>query len=174
MSAHFFENLPPEVLFGISDYLEPDDRKNLSLANSGLRTAMAPCLFKVLRVNCPLVEDHILPTIVDKYGANILELRLNVTFYPEESTETADEGEEEEEDSDDESSDVDMSENEEGNDGEESSPEPEVTNESGKDDYPDRWWYWSNPPASVWARKDADTSIIQDLIRFNGLPRCRA
>ncbi|KAI1064196.1 hypothetical protein LB506_007889 [Fusarium annulatum] len=174
MSAHFFENLPPEVLFGISDYLEPDDRKNLSLANSGLRTAMAPCLFKVLRVNCPLVEDHILPTIVDKYGANILELRLNVTFYPEESTETADEGEEEEEDSDDESSDVDMSENEEGNDGEESSPEPEVTNESGKDDYPDRWWYWSNPPASVWARKDADTSIIQDLIRFKGLPRCRA
>ncbi|KAF5696675.1 hypothetical protein FGLOB1_13324 [Fusarium globosum] len=166
MSAHFFENLPPEVLFGISDYLEPDDRKNLSLANSGLRTAMAPCLFKVLRVNCPLVEDHILPTIVDKYGVNILELRLDVTFYPEESTETADEEEEEE--------DEDMSENEEGNDGEESGPEPETPDESGKDDYPDRWWYWSNPPASVWARKDADTSIIQDLIRFKGLPRCKA
>ncbi|CVK95940.1 uncharacterized protein FMAN_13862 [Fusarium mangiferae] len=186
MSVHLFENLPPEVLFAISDYLEPDDRKNLSLANSGLRTAVAPCLFKALRVDCPLVEDHILPTIVNKYGANILELRLNVTFYPEESTETADEEEEEEEESEDESSDVDMSEDEEGNDGEESRSEPEGPDErvkdgeeeekeeSDNDDYPDRWWYWSNPPASVWARKEADTSIIQDLIQFKGLPRCRA
>ncbi|KAF5702592.1 hypothetical protein FMUND_13406 [Fusarium mundagurra] len=182
MSGHFLD-LPPEVLFSISDYLEPDDRKNLSLANSGLRTAMAPCLFKVLRVDCPLVEHHILPTIVDKYGANILELKLNVTFYPEKSTETADEEEEEEEDSEDESSDEDMSENEEMNDDERSRPESNVPEESDKeekekkndnDDYPDRWWYWSNPPASVWARKETDTSVVQDLIQFKGLPRCKA
>ncbi|KAK2674297.1 hypothetical protein RAB80_009281 [Fusarium oxysporum f. sp. vasinfectum] len=35
-------------------------------------------------------------------------------------------------------------------------------------------WYWTNPPASVWARKEEDTSIIRDLIQFKGLPRCRA
>ncbi|KAF5677160.1 hypothetical protein FCIRC_6794 [Fusarium circinatum] len=170
MPVRFLENLPPEVLFSISDYLEPDDRKNLSLANSGLRTAMAPCLFKVLRIDCPLVEDHILPTIVDKYGVNILELRLNVTFYPEKLTETADEEEEEEEEeeSEDESSDVDMSENEEGHDSEE---EDEEKNDSDGD--LDRGWYRENPPASVWARKEADTSIVQDLIRSKGLPRCK-
>ncbi|KAF4499869.1 hypothetical protein FAGAP_3869 [Fusarium agapanthi] len=166
LSGHFLD-LPPEVLFSISDYLEPDDRINLSLANSGIRSAMTPCLFKVLRVDCPLVEDHILPTIVDKYRVNILELRLNVTFYPEKSTETA--SEEEDEDSEDESSDVDMSENEEGHDSEE---EDEEKNDSGGD--PDRWGYWETPPASVWARKEADTSIVQDLIRFKGLPRCKA
>ncbi|KAF5556434.1 hypothetical protein FPHYL_7935 [Fusarium phyllophilum] len=173
MSGHFLD-LPPEVLFSISDYLEPDDRKNLSLANSGLRNAMAPCLFKVLRVDCPLVEHHILPTIVDKYGANILELKLNVTFYPEKSTETADD---EEEESEDESSDVDMSENEEAHDTEEEDEEKNYSDkeeESDSDDDPDRGWYWEYPPASVWARKEADTSIIQDLIRFKGLPRCKA
>ncbi|KAG5752364.1 hypothetical protein H9Q70_004970 [Fusarium xylarioides] len=173
MSGHFLD-LPPEVLFSISDFLEPDDRKNLSLANSGLRTAMAPCLFKVLRVDCPLVEDHILPTIVDKYRANILELRLNVTFYPEKSTKTADD---EEEESEDESSDVDMSEDEEAHDTEEEDEEENDSDEeegSDSDDDPDRGWYWENPPASVWARKEGDTSIIQDLIRFKGLPRCKA
>ncbi|KAF5620167.1 hypothetical protein F52700_11487 [Fusarium sp. NRRL 52700] len=183
MSGHFLENLPPEVLYSISGYLEPDDRKNLSLANSGLRTATAPCLFKVLRVDCPLVEDHILPTIVDKYGTNILELRLNVTFYPEKSTETPDENEEEEEDSEDESSDVDMSENEEMSDSEGSGPEPEVSDEDGKEEKEEKsdrgdgfesGWYWENPPASVWARKEADTSVVQDLIRLKGLPRCKA
>ncbi|KAF4420547.1 hypothetical protein FACUT_11131, partial [Fusarium acutatum] len=176
MSGHFLD-LPPEVLFSISDYLEPDDRRNLSLANSGLRTAMAPCLFKVLRVDCPLVEDHILPTIADKYGANILELRLNVTFYPNKLTEKTDEEEEEEEESEDESSDVDMSENEEEHDGEEEDEEESGSDEeeqSDSDDDPERGWYWENPPASVWARKEADTSVVQDLIRFKGLPRCKA
>ncbi|KAG5757895.1 hypothetical protein H9Q72_013967 [Fusarium xylarioides] len=139
MSGHFLD-LPPEVLFSISDFLEPDDRKNLSLANSGLRTAMAPCLFKVLRVDCPLVEDHILPTIVDKYGVNILELRLNVTFYLEKSTKTADD---EEEESEDESSDVDMSEDEEAHDTEEEDEEENDSDEeegSDSDDDPDRGW----------------------------------
>ncbi|KAF5600487.1 hypothetical protein FPANT_2361 [Fusarium pseudoanthophilum] len=193
MSGHFLD-LPPEVLFSISDYLEPDDRKNLSLANSGLRTSMAPCLFKVLRVDCPLIEDHILPTIVDKYGANILELRLNVTFYPEKLTETADEEaeEEEEEESEDEASDMDISENEEGHGDEEESgdesggadiSENETENGSEEEseeeendsvDDPDSGWYWETPPASVWAREEADTPIIQDLIRFKGLPRCKA
>ncbi|ENH75520.1 hypothetical protein FOC1_g10005494 [Fusarium oxysporum f. sp. cubense race 1] len=140
MPGHFLESLPPEVLFSISDYLEPDDRKNLSLANSGLRTAMAPCLFKVLQINCPLAEDHILPTIVDKYGANVLELRLNITFYPNEMPEKTEE---------------------------ESIEEEEEENAGPK-------WYWTNPPASVWARKEEDTSIIRDLIQFMGLPRCRA
>ncbi|EWG48811.1 hypothetical protein FVEG_08473 [Fusarium verticillioides 7600] len=193
MSGPFLD-LPPEVLFSISDYIEPDDRKNLSLANSGLRTAMAPCLFKVLRVNCPLVEDHILPTIVDKYGANILELRLNVTFYPEKLTETSDAEEEEEEEeveeeeSEDKSSDVDMSDNEEHDneeedkneeegyidDGEEEEEEEEEEEKNDSDNEPDNRWYWDNPPASVWARKEADIPIIQDLIRFKGLPRCKA
>ncbi|RYC80771.1 hypothetical protein BFJ63_vAg16343 [Fusarium oxysporum f. sp. narcissi] len=193
MPGHFLESLPPEGLFSISDYLEPDDRKNLSLANSGLRTAMAPCLFKVLQINCPLAEDHILPTIVDKYGANVLELRLNITFYPNEMPEkTGEESiEEEEEESEDEPSDVDMSENHEDNGDEESDHDLEsegviehYTEDDVEDDDEDKdsdsdsdagpKWYWTNPPASVWVRKEEDTSIIRDLIQFKGLPRCRA
>ncbi|KAH7191812.1 uncharacterized protein B0J16DRAFT_353471 [Fusarium flagelliforme] len=67
---------------------------------------MAPSLFKVLRVIRPLVEDHIVSTIVAKYGANVLELRLDVTFYPKEL-------EEEGENNDDESDDDSRSEDEE-------------------------------------------------------------
>ncbi|KAF4343546.1 hypothetical protein FBEOM_2455 [Fusarium beomiforme] len=194
MPAPLLESLPPEVLFSISDYLEPDDRKNLSLANSGLRTAMAPCLFRVLQVDCPLGEDHILATIVDKYGANVLELRLNVTFYPNEMEEREEEEGEEDNDDENEPSDVDMSENEENNGDEESEvlsdddDEAEGEEEGQDDDEDDDEeedesssdesdhepkWYWTNPPASVWARKEADTPIIHDLIQFKKLPRCK-
>lgn len=137
MSISSLERLPPEVLFSISDHLDPDDRKNLSLVNSDLRSAMTPCLFKVLRINCPLVENDIVPTIVTKYGAYVLELRLDVTFYPNELEQAGD-------NNDDESNDDSGSEDE-GN-GEESDAE----SDSGPK------WYWKNPPASVWARQEAD------------------
>lgn len=142
MSISSVEKLPPEVLFSISDHLDPYDRKNLSLVNSGLRSAIAPCLFKVLRVHCPLVEDHIVPAIVTKYGAHVLELRLDVTFHPNELEE------------------------------EKSDYDPGSEDEDNEEET-DTEWYWENPPASIWARQEADVPIMHDLIKFQNLPRCK-
>lgn len=82
MSVSSLERFPRKVLFSILDHLDPDNRNNLSLVDYGLGVALAPRLFKVLAVNCPLVEDYILPAIVTKYGPHFLELCLDVTFYP--------------------------------------------------------------------------------------------
>lgn len=35
-------------------------------------------------------------------------------------------------------------------------------------------WYWSDPPASVWARRAVDIPVIHDLLQFKGLPRCKS
>ncbi|RGP69673.1 hypothetical protein FSPOR_4485 [Fusarium sporotrichioides] len=194
MSGSLLESIPPEVLFSISDQVDLDDRKNLSLVNSGLRSAIVPYLFKVLRVNCPVIEDNIIPTIVDKYGAYVLELRLNVTFYPneiEEQDATEDDVEEEEEDESnegddgdgDKASDMNVSKSGQENDDESkhnseaeaetSENENEESGESDSESDSSRAWYWTNPPTSVWARKEADISIVHDLIRLTALPRCK-
>ncbi|GKU07805.1 unnamed protein product [Fusarium langsethiae] len=194
MSRSLLENLPPEVLFSISDQLDLDDRKKLSLVNSGLRSAIAPYLFKVLRVNCPIIEDNIIPTVVNKYGAHVLELRLNVIFCPNEigeQDETEDEVEEEGEDESnegdagdgDKASDMDVPKSGEENDDESkhnsqaeagvSEKEDEGSGESDSESDSNRAWYWTNPPTSVWARKEADISVVHDLLRSTALPRCK-
>jgi hypothetical protein len=34
--------------------------------------------------------------------------------------------------------------------------------------------YWSDPPASVWARRAVDIPVLHDLIQFKGLPHCKS
>ncbi|KAI6752482.1 hypothetical protein HG530_013851 [Fusarium avenaceum] len=82
MSKSSLETVPAEVLCMIAENLSTEDMKNFSLANSAVRIATAPCLFKVIQVKCPLLEDHITGTVLRKYGAHAMELRLNVTFFP--------------------------------------------------------------------------------------------
>lgn len=82
MSKSSLETVPNEVLCMIAEHLSTEDLKNFSLVNSAVRIATAPCLFKVLQVNCPLREDHNVGPVIRKYGAYVRELRLNVTFFP--------------------------------------------------------------------------------------------
>ncbi|KAL6918888.1 hypothetical protein FSHL1_002871 [Fusarium sambucinum] len=79
MSLH---KLAPELLLGISDQLDWDDRKSLSLVNSVVRNHLVPHLFKYLKADCPLPQDHILQNVVRKYGSHVSRLRLYVTFFP--------------------------------------------------------------------------------------------
>ncbi|KAM0199292.1 hypothetical protein ACHAQI_012103 [Fusarium lateritium] len=82
MSKSLLDTLPTEILCIVAEYLSTEDLKNLSLANSVLRTIIASRLFEVLQVDCPLREDHIAGAVLRKYGAHVVELRLNVTFFP--------------------------------------------------------------------------------------------
>ncbi|KAJ4117523.1 hypothetical protein NW768_010886 [Fusarium equiseti] len=88
------QNLPPEVLLTVANFLNYDDRKNLSAVNANFYCTIAPSLFKRLKINCPLSknETQFLTDIVRKYGTSVVELRFNVTFYPrQKDTENNDE-----------------------------------------------------------------------------------
>jgi hypothetical protein len=137
MSESSLETLPTEVLCMVAEHLSTEDLRNLSLVNSAFRIATAPCLFEVLRVNCPLREDHITEAVLRKYGAHVVELRLNVTFFPNKV------------------------------DYKRLGRLPRSHSEYSQ-------WYWSDPPASVWARRAVDIPVIHDLIHFKGLARCKS
>jgi hypothetical protein len=121
----------------VAEHLSTWDLKNLSTANSAFRIAIVPFLFDVLQVNCPLQEDNIAGTVLRKYGAYVVELRLNVTFLPNQM-------------------------------------EDKSLGRLPRDcpEYLQR--YWSDPPASVWARRAVDIPVIHDLIQFKGLPHCKS
>lgn len=82
MTASSLEKLPPELITTILDQLSHDDRKNLSLTNSSIRAITAPTLFRGLKVDCPLPEDHVGEAVVRKFGHHVLNLHLHVTFFP--------------------------------------------------------------------------------------------
>lgn len=125
------QTLPPEVLLSVSKLLNHDDRKSLSAVSANLRGIIAISLFKTLKVDCPLAKNQasFLNETVQKYGAYVVELRINVTFYPRQQ-------------------------------------KPEDTNE-------DTPWFWTNPPASVWARDIADVDTIRNLLLLKGLSNCQ-
>ena len=125
------QSLPAELLLSITKLLSYGDRKSLSAVNANFRDTIAPRLYKTLNVDCPLAKNQSssLNETVQKYGACVAELRLNVTFYPRQQR-------------------------------------PEDTNE-------DTPWFWTDPPASVWARDIADVDTIRDLLLFKGLPHCQ-
>ncbi|KAM0340353.1 hypothetical protein ACHAPU_010489, partial [Fusarium lateritium] len=89
MSDVSLASLSTELLRMFTDQLAVEDLKNLSLVHSTFRIATTSCLFKVLRVNCPLPKDHMLEIVTNKHGAHVLELRLNVTFFPEKYSDTS-------------------------------------------------------------------------------------
>ncbi|KAF4966396.1 hypothetical protein FSARC_5905 [Fusarium sarcochroum] len=220
MTVSSLERLPPELVVTIVDQLSHDDRKNLSLVNSAIRDTIASTLFRGLKVDCPLPEDHIGEAVVRKFGHHVLNLHLYVTFFPNktqdeeeeadaesegeegsvngdgsenegeahgESEQEEDEEEEDEEDKDynkfkkaclsdtfpppitkDTAEEEDAEENgQEGQEGDDNDDEEKKEEE----EEPEKW-YWTNPPESVWARKAADATVVQDLIQFKGLPRC--
>lgn len=121
----------------VTEHLSTWDLKNLSTANSAFRIAIVPCLFGVLQVNCPLREDHVAGTVLRKYGAYVVELRLNVTFLPNQM-------------------------------------EDKSLDRLPKEYLEYVQQYWSDPPASVWARRTGDIPVIHDLIQFKGLPHCKS
>jgi hypothetical protein len=121
----------------VAEHLSTEELKSLSLVSSAFRIATAPCLFEVLQVNCPLQEDHVLGAVLPKYGAHVVKLRLNVTFFPNKV------------------------------EGKGLGSLPRNRSEYST-------WYWSDPPASVWARRAVDIPAIHDLIQFKGLPRCKS
>ncbi|RBR27000.1 uncharacterized protein FIESC28_00268 [Fusarium coffeatum] len=126
------QNLPPEVLLSVAEFLDHDDRKNLSAVNANFRSTFAPSLFKTLKVDCPLAKNlgSFLKDTISKFGAHVVELRCNVTFYPRQKN-----------------------------------------SENNNEDTP---WFWTDPPASVWARDMADVDIIHELLQSKGLPQCKA
>ncbi|KAH7174297.1 uncharacterized protein B0J16DRAFT_375176 [Fusarium flagelliforme] len=78
------QNLPPEVLLSVVKFLNHDDRKSLSAVNANFHSTIAPSLFKGLKVDCPLAKSRgsSLKDTLSKYGAHVVELTFNVTFYP--------------------------------------------------------------------------------------------
>ncbi|KAI1073324.1 hypothetical protein LB507_010912 [Fusarium sp. FIESC RH6] len=125
------QKLPPEVLSFVAEFLNHDDRKNLSAVNANLRSTFAPSLFRTLKVDCPLAKNQrsSLKDILRKFGAHVAELRFNITFYPRQRD-----------------------------------------SENNDEDTP---WFWTDPPASVWARDMADVNLIHELLQFKGLPHCK-
>ncbi|KAG5659757.1 hypothetical protein KAF25_002316 [Fusarium avenaceum] len=82
MTSPTLNQLPPEIILDISDCLTSVDIKSLSLVDKTIRQHMVPQLFKHVKVHCPLPRDHVLRSVVAKYGTYVSSLSLQVTFYP--------------------------------------------------------------------------------------------
>ncbi|KAM0342553.1 hypothetical protein ACHAPU_009405 [Fusarium lateritium] len=80
MVSPTLEELPPELIFAITDQLTWNGKKTLSLANKAVRKHVVADLFKHIKVDCPLPQHHILQSVLEKYGAHVSRLRLRVTF----------------------------------------------------------------------------------------------
>lgn len=82
MTPPALNELPPEIILDVSDCLTSVDIKSLSLVDKTIRQYMVPQLFKHVKVDCPLPRDHVLQSVIAKYGTYVSRLRLQVTFYP--------------------------------------------------------------------------------------------
>ncbi|RGP77156.1 hypothetical protein FLONG3_4671 [Fusarium longipes] len=156
------ETLPTEVLLSITELLTYHDWKNLSVLNKHLRHAVAPSLYRTLKVNCPIKEDHVAIDVVRKYGAYVHELRFDVNFYPnpkpdEDKWKPTPQEEE-----------YYRSAIAKGYPGRRCAP-PSVAEDIRKVIH----GFWKSPPASVWAWSKADVAMVHDLLRFENLPHCK-
>jgi hypothetical protein len=82
MTSLTLNKLPPEIILDISDRLTWFDIESLSLVDKTIRKHVVPQLFKHVKVDCPLPRDHILQSVVEKYGTYVSRLHLKVIFYP--------------------------------------------------------------------------------------------
>ncbi|KAI6758453.1 hypothetical protein HG530_010693 [Fusarium avenaceum] len=82
MASLTLSQMPPEIILDISDCLTSVDIKSLSLVDKTIRQYVVPQLFKHVKVHCPFPRDHVLHSVVAKYGKCVSSLSLQVTFYP--------------------------------------------------------------------------------------------
>lgn len=83
MAPLTLNQMPPEIVLDISDKLIWFRAiKSLSLVDKTIRQHLVPKLFKYLQVDCPLPRDHVLQSVVEKYGPYVSRLCLRVIFYP--------------------------------------------------------------------------------------------
>ncbi|KAM0232140.1 hypothetical protein ACHAP5_010842 [Fusarium lateritium] len=82
MTSPTLNQLPPEIILEISDKLTCNDIKALSRVNKNIRKLVVSRLFKHVKVECPLPREHVLHSVVGKYGTYVSRLRLQVTFFP--------------------------------------------------------------------------------------------
>ncbi|KAJ3538150.1 hypothetical protein NM208_g6035 [Fusarium decemcellulare] len=80
MSLNPFQRLPSELMVNIAKACQLPERKNFSLTNSTIHRLILPCLFKTIRIPCPLEKDSGLDGFIEKYKHLVLHVHLHVSL----------------------------------------------------------------------------------------------